>query len=99
MLWLQKKNKFDLSHFGILSSDTRVEILRALDCGCMTLKVLCDEFDLSRSTIHEHLNKLVDANLIKQQNQRSKSVYYEIRGEGEKLVKTLLKGEEWENGF
>ncbi|MDY6866189.1 MAG: winged helix-turn-helix domain-containing protein [Halobacteriota archaeon] len=90
----KKKNKFDRSYFGLLSSDTRVEILRALDSDCMTLKGLCDEFDLSRSTIHEHLNKLVDVNLIKQRNEGSKFVYYEITGEGEKLVKTLIKGEE-----
>ncbi|MDY6931268.1 MAG: winged helix-turn-helix domain-containing protein [Halobacteriota archaeon] len=69
-------------------------MLRALDCFSMTLKVLCDEFDLSRSTIHEHLNKLVDVNLIKQRNEGSKFVYYEITEEGEKLVKTLIKGEE-----
>jgi len=65
----------------------------------MTLKGLCDEFDLAKSTAHKHVKKLKDAGLIDQVNSGSKFVYYELTGEGEKLVKTLLKGEEWENGF
>ena len=87
MLWLQKKNKFDQSHFGLLSSDIRVEILKALDCGCMTLKGLCDEFDLAKSTAYKHIKKLKDAGLIEQVNSGSKFVYYKLtRGE-----RSLLK--------
>jgi len=77
----------DLESFKALSSDTRVDILKALDGKKMGLNDLCKQTQLTKATLHEHLNKLVQAGLIKK-NQRDghKWVYYKLSWKGSSLL-------------
>jgi DNA-binding transcriptional ArsR family regulator len=77
----------DLDSFKALSSDTRVDILKALDGKNMGLNDLCRETQLTKATLHEHLNKLIQAGLIKK-NQRDghKWVYYKLSWKGSSLL-------------
>jgi len=77
----------DLDSFKALSSDTRVDILKALDGKKMGLNDLCKETQLTKATMHEHLTKLIQAGLIKK-NQRDghKWVYYKLSWKGSSLL-------------
>jgi len=60
----------DRDDIAALSSDARVAILKALDSRPMTVSELADGLDLARSTIHEHLAVLADADLVTHENAR-----------------------------
>jgi len=56
----------DKDSIDVLSSDTRVAILKSLDSsGRMTITGLTDALNLSKSTVHEHLTRLVEAGFVK----------------------------------
>lgn len=73
--------------FKALASDTRLDIIRALDGKKMNLTELCKETNLNKATLHEHLTKLTDAGLIKRiQREGHKWVYYKLSWKGESLL-------------
>ncbi len=56
----------DKDSIDVLSSDTRVAILKSLDSSRrMTITGLTDALNLSKSTVHEHLTRLVEAGFVK----------------------------------
>lgn len=75
-----------------VSSDTRKEILRALKERNMTVTELSNRLDLSKSTVHEHLSKLLEASFINKLDEDGKKwVYYELTKKGKKLVGNRVK--------
>ncbi|MCM2465185.1 ArsR/SmtB family transcription factor [Methanoculleus oceani] len=60
----------DRDDIAALSSDARVAILKALDIRPMTMSELADRLGLARSTVHEHLSVLADADLVHYENAR-----------------------------
>jgi DNA-binding transcriptional ArsR family regulator len=63
----------------LLASDTRLAILKHLDQRRMTVSELARALDLNKSTVHEHLGKLVEGGLIKRdQSPEREWVYYEL---------------------
>jgi len=72
----------DKDSIDVLSSDTRVTILKSLDSsGCMTATRLSEELNLSKSTVHGHLTRLAEANFVKKDDSR-KWVYWELTDRG-----------------
>lgn len=72
----------DKDSIDVLSSDTRVAILKSLDSsGRMTITGLTDALNLSKSTVHEHLTRLVEAGFVKKDDSR-KWVYWELTHKG-----------------
>jgi DNA-binding transcriptional ArsR family regulator len=53
-----------------LASDVRVAILKALDIRPMTMSELADGLGLAKSTVHEHLSVLTDADLVSHKSAR-----------------------------
>jgi len=81
----QDELKFDAGELKILASDTRVEILKKLKERNYTVSELAKKTGHSKSTLHEHVSRLVDANLVeKADNYTDKWVYYQLtrRGKG-----------------
>jgi DNA-binding transcriptional ArsR family regulator len=73
--------------FKALASDTRLDILRALDGKKMSLKELGHITNLNKATLHEHLAKLNEAGLIKKKEREGhKWVYYKLTWKGEGLL-------------
>lgn len=63
----------------LLASDTRLSILKLLDQRRMTVSELSRQLDLNKSTVHEHLGKLVEGGLIKRDESAEREwVYYEL---------------------
>jgi len=71
------KLELDKTIFDVLSSGTRIDILKALDKRQRTVTELASELNLSKSTVYEHLSKLISAGLVKKiKRDNYKWVYY-----------------------
>jgi predicted transcriptional regulator len=81
------KVTLDMSTFKALASDSRLSILKILDGKKMSLKDISAETDLNKATLHEHLNKLNEAGLVKRRERDGhKWVYYCLTWKGECLL-------------
>lgn len=81
------KVTLDMSTFKALASDTRLDILRALDGKKMGLKEISHATKLNKATLHEHLTKLNEAGLVKRKEREGhKWVYYKLTWKGECLL-------------
>ncbi len=81
------KVTLDMSSFKALASDTRLNILKSLDGKKMNLKDISKETELNKATLHEHLNKLSEAGLVKRIERKGhKWVYYKLTWKGEGLL-------------
>jgi len=79
--------EIDKKTLKALSSDTRSDILKSLSKRRKTLTELSTEFNLAKSTITEHLNKLEQSDLIIKKATGRKWIYYELSTKGKKLIK------------
>ena len=80
------KITLDKKTLGALSSETRANILKSLDVRRMTVSELSKKLNLPKSTIHENLNRLIDADLVKKNDDGNKWVYYEPTEKGRRLL-------------
>ncbi len=80
------KITLDKKTLGALSSDTRANILKSLDVRRMTVSELSKKLNLPKSTIHENLNRLIDADLVKKNDDGNKWIYYELTEKGRRLL-------------
>jgi DNA-binding transcriptional ArsR family regulator len=72
------KITLDRKTFKILASETRVGILKRLDKRQMTVSDLARTMNMNKATVFEHLEKLIDAGLIKKKEDERKWVYYSL---------------------
>ncbi len=80
----------DEKSFKALSADSRVSILKNLADRRRTLTELSQKLDLGSSTIKEHCEILVGADLIKQVDEGRKWKYYELTRKGRHLIQPNL---------
>ncbi len=76
----------DRDTFKSLSSDTRVKILKLLEKRRHTLSEISKELGISLANAKEHLEKLLDSELISLKDEGRKWKYYELTRKGKKLV-------------
>ncbi len=69
-----------------LASETRIEILKKLDKRRMTLTELSESLNMSKTTVKEHLDKLVEAGIIRKVDEGRKWIYYELTEKGRKIL-------------
>lgn len=70
----------------VLSSDTRLKILKILSKRRRIAADLAKDLNLAPSTVNEHLKLLEEAELIKRNDTGHKWIYYEITEKGRNLV-------------
>lgn len=81
------KVNLDIQSFKALASETRLDILRALDGKKMNLSEIVRATNLHKMTLHEHLGKLAEAGFIKRiERDGHKWVYYKLTWKGESLL-------------
>ena len=81
------KVTLDMSTFKALASNTRLDILKALDGKKLNLKDISKITNLNKATLHEHLTKLNEAGLVKKKEREGhKWVYYKLSWKGEGLL-------------
>jgi len=83
---MANKIALDKKTLGVLSSETRANILKSLDRRRMTVSELSRMLNLPKSTIHENLDRLVDTDLVKKNDDRNKWIYYELTEKGRRLL-------------
>ncbi|MFB6217288.1 MAG: winged helix-turn-helix domain-containing protein [Candidatus Aenigmatarchaeota archaeon] len=83
---MPKKIKLGSDVFKALSSDTRMDILRNLNNRRMTVTELSNSLKVSKSTVHEHLSKLSEADLVEKVDGDNKWVYYELTEKGQEIL-------------
>lgn len=83
---IEEKITLDRKTFKALASETRIQILRKIEEHQQTLTDLANELDMSPSTIKEHIDKLVEANLIQVIDKGMKWKYYKLTRKGKKLL-------------
>jgi len=76
----------DKKILGALSSDIRANILKSLDIRHMTASELSKKLNLPKSTIHENLDRLVDTDLVRKNDNGNKWLYYELTEKGRRLL-------------
>jgi len=81
------KVTLDMETFKALASDTRLDILKALDGKKLSLKDISSVTKLNKATLHEHLVKLNEAGLVKKNEREGhKWVFYKLSWKGECLL-------------
>ncbi len=81
------KVSLDIDSFKALASETRLDILRALDGKKMNLTEMTKATNLHKMTLHEHLSKLTSAGFIKRiEREGHKWVYYKLSWKGQSLL-------------
>ena len=84
---MDDKITLDRDTFKVLAADTRVDILKSISSHKKTLTNLSEEFGMSPSTVKEHLDRLVSANLIYADDKGMKWKYYKLTSKGENLIR------------
>ena len=82
------KITLDREVFKALASDTRLDILKALDVRQKTVTELAKELELNKATVFEHLEKLAAVGLIQKQEEdvERKWVYWQLTWTGRRLL-------------
>jgi DNA-binding transcriptional ArsR family regulator len=80
------KITLDRSVFKALASDTRLDILKALDVRQKTVTELAKELGLNKATVFEHLEKLNEVGLIQKLEDDRKWVYWQLSWTGRRLL-------------
>jgi len=81
------KVTLDVESFKALASETRLDILKTLDGKNMNLTEITKKTNLSKMTLHEHLNKLHTAGFVKRiERSGHKWVYYKLTFKGYSLL-------------
>lgn len=81
-----EKITLDMASFKTLASDSRIAILKSLDERRKTLTELSKRFDLSASTVKEHMEKLTEADLVRLVDDGHKWKYYELTRKGRQIL-------------
>ncbi len=80
------KVTLDRDTFKALASETRLDVMRALDDRRKTGSELARELDLNKATVHEHLHILEATELVRRVDEGRKWVYWELTWSGTKLL-------------
>lgn len=86
-IWGVSKITLDAETFKALASSTRLTVLKALDERRKTLSELSRDLELNKATVHEHLQLLLSAELVrKRDDEGRKWIYYELTWTGERIL-------------
>jgi DNA-binding transcriptional ArsR family regulator len=83
----EEKILIDRKTLKAIASDTRMDLLKELSKRKYTLSELTTKLNLKGPTIKEHLDNLIDADLVKREESDNKWKYYFLTEKGKKLVK------------
>lgn len=78
--------ELDLNLIKAISSDKRIDILKLLNKGRKTPTDIAKELHLSTPTTLEHLDKLIENDLVQKIDEGRKWKYYSLTNKGELLV-------------
>ncbi|MEA3137181.1 MAG: hypothetical protein QOC71_1462 [Thermoplasmata archaeon] len=81
------KITLDADTFRALASSTRLTVLKALDERRKTLTELSRDLALNKATVHEHMQLLTAAGLVKKRDDEGRKwIYYELTWTGRRIL-------------
>src|SRR5688500_20267344 len=81
------KITLDADTFRALASSTRLTVLEALDERRETLTELSRDLALNKATVHEHMQLLTAAGLVKKRDDEGRKwIYYELTWTGQRIL-------------
>jgi len=83
---LRREIRMDRRTFESLASETRIEILKLLDQRQMTVTELSKHLDLAKSTVHEHLAKMLESGLVEKIEDHRKWTYYRLTYKAKRIL-------------
>ncbi len=83
---MDDKITLDKKSFMALASESRIELLKKLDERRMTLSELARELQMSKPAVLKHLEKLIEAGLIKKNEDKRKWIYYSLTLKGKNIL-------------
>ncbi len=78
--------RMDKRVFEALASETRVDILKTLDIGQMTVTEIAHHLDMAKSSVHEHLSKMIEVGLVEKEESERKWTYYRLTSKGRQIL-------------
>lgn len=78
--------RMDRRTFEALASETRIEILKALDIRHMTVTEIASYLDMAKSSVHEHLEKMLEVGLVEKEESDRKWTYYRLTNKGRQIL-------------
>ncbi len=88
---MEKKIVLDDKSFKALSAESRVNILKKLTERRMTLSELSKRLALRDSTVKEHCNLLLEADLVTKIDEGRKWKYYELTHKGKQILSPAIE--------
>ncbi len=82
-----KEINLDEKDLKLLSSKTRIKILKLLEGKEKTLTQIAEELELKQPTVLEHLKLLEEKNYIKKNNKKNQTKRYSLTYKGLKIIK------------
>jgi len=76
----------DKRTFEALAMESRIKILKALKERRKTQSELSKELALAPSTVSEHLEKMLEAELVERKKDHHKWIYYELTDKGQHIL-------------
>jgi DNA-binding transcriptional ArsR family regulator len=83
---MDDKITLDKKSFMALASESRIELLKKLDERRMTLSELARELQMSKPAVLKHLEKLIEAGLVKKNEDERKWIYYSLTLKGKNIL-------------
>ena len=83
---MDEKITLDKKSFMALASESRIELLKKLDERRMTLSELARELQMSKPAILKHVEKLIEAGLVKKNEDSRKWIYYSLTLRGKRIL-------------
>lgn len=83
---MEEKIVLDKDTFKALSVESRINILKLLTTRNHTLTEIAESLELSNSTVKEHLDVMVKADLVKQIDSGHKWKYYKLSFKGKNFI-------------
>jgi DNA-binding transcriptional ArsR family regulator len=87
VLVLRDEIKMDRRTFESLASETRIAILKLLDKRQMTVTEISKQLDLAKSTVHEHLAKMLESELVDKIEDHRKWTYYRLTYKAKRILR------------
>lgn len=83
---LSDEIRMDMQTFESLASETRIAILKLLDQRQMTVTEISRHLNLAKSTVHEHLAKMLESGLVEKIEDHRKWTYYRLTYKAKRIL-------------
>lgn len=79
--------RVDRKVFEALASETRIAIMKTLDIRHMTITEIAYQLGMAKSSVHEHLAKMLEVGIVEKEESERKWTYYRLTAKGKQILR------------